>query len=521
MMNFKYSGLIETYKIVNEGRYVIECWGASGGGEDRSTCGLGAYSRSTHYLHEGDVLKILVAGKGAWDGSRGGGGGGSFVELNSTTLLCCAGGGGGSMFSRLSSNYSHGQAGQQGGNYNLTGYNGNISNGGSAYAGGGGAGYIGNGAGMTCTPSTHAYAWLYGGWSFKNGGAGGYGNISTNAGGYTVDLRSAPKGGFGGGGSSSFIAMIGYMSGIPGYYYNGAGGGGGYSGGDSTRDGYGNTGGGGGSYYVGTTGIELAKAGYEDMPSITDKNSTMKGNFGDGFARISVAASFIFSDENNFYIPTKDFFDIDTRNFKKLTLTELETEILNKTRMPISITGLNTQITVNGENINPLEIIDLTKYKICVICEKIVDKLNLNYIPSNIALSKTNIKVKNEYTPVHDELEPTFLNINSNDKSKMDYFLDFGENELYKNCNMLNSDIIINDFYLNLRFNSYDGILNSITLYGKNNDKYTKLKSTNIDIYNRFNSEMLISFKDNYKEVLVNSIAKQSLEYTINTLDKF
>jgi hypothetical protein len=55
----------------------------------------------------------------------------------------------------------------------------------------------------------------------------------------------------------------------------------------------------------------------------------------------------------------------------------------------------------------------------------------------------------------------------------------------------------------------------------KNNDKYTKLKSTNINVYDNFNFEMLICFKDNYEEVLVNKIAKQSMDYTIDTLDKF
>ncbi|AGF59612.1 hypothetical protein B0P06_006114 [Clostridium saccharoperbutylacetonicum] len=86
---------------------------------------------------------------------------------------------------------------------------------------------------------------------------------------------------------------------------------------------------------------------------------------------------------------------------------------------------------------------------------------------------------------------------------------------------MLNKDIIINDFYLNLKFNLYDGILNSITLYGKNNDRYTKLKGIDREVYNNFNSEMLVCFKDKYEELIVNMIAKQSFDYTIDTLDKF
>ncbi len=526
MIDFKYSGSIETYTIVNEGRYIIECWGASGGGADRSTCGLGAYSRSTYYLHAGDVLKILVAGKGAWDGSRGGGGGGSFVELNSTTLLCSAGGGGGSMFSRAPNNYSHGQAGQHGGNYNLTGILTGVNSAGRSdlCSGTGGASYSNNSGNNGGTAPQYNDTILIGAKAFKNGGASGYGIDGHNSGGYYISELDAQRGGFGGGGCGAVYRVIGVASAVGGniYYYNGAGGGGGYSGGDSTRDGYGNTGGGGGSYYVGTTGIEFAKAGYEVMPTIADKNSSMIGNFGDGFVRVSVAATFIFSDENNFYIPTKDFFDVNTKSFKKLTSNELETEVLNKTLMPISIAGLNAPITINNEEtIRPSEIMDLTKYKICIIYGNTIDKLNIKYTPSYTALSKTNIKIKDKYKPISDELEPTFLDITSNDKSELTYFLDYGESKSYKKCTELNKEVINKDFYANFMLNDQNALLRSVILYGKNNDKYNKIKNYNIEVYEDCNRNKLVNFKNSYDEIIVNRIAKESFDYTIDTLDTF
>jgi hypothetical protein len=77
------------------------------------------------------------------------------------------------------------------------------------------------------------------------------------------------------------------------------------------------------------------------------------------------------------------------------------------------------------------------------------------------------------------------------------------------------------DFYANFKFNSYDGLISSITLYGKNNDKYIKLRNTAIDVYNKSDSETLVCFKNPYDEVLINKITKQSLDYTIDTLDIF
>ncbi|AGF59611.1 hypothetical protein B0P06_006115 [Clostridium saccharoperbutylacetonicum] len=77
---------------------------------------------------------------------------------------------------------------------------------------------------------------------------------------------------------------------------------------------------------------------------------------------------------------------------------------------------------IDGVYYFPNDILDYANSKICIIDINKDSKLDMNYIPSNIALSKTNIKVKNKYTPVHYEFEHTFLDINSNDKLKVDYF---------------------------------------------------------------------------------------------------
>jgi hypothetical protein len=283
-------------------------------------------------------------------------------------------------------------------------------------------------------------------------------------------------------------------------------------------------GGGGGGWYGGYTSAvypNVSGCGGSSYYGNLINAKTIAGlNNDKGKVTITYEEGYFFLEhDGKYYITTEKYFDTTSNSFIPVSISDIYNNIVNGAVYPLI--NLYKPFMIDGVYYYPNDIFDYSNSKIGIIDINKDYKLDINYIPSNIALSKTNIKVKNKYTPVHDELEPTFLDINSNNKAKIDYFLDFGKNEAYKNCSVLDDDIIINDFYLNLKFNSYDGIFNSMTLYGKNNDKYTKLKSTNINVYDNFNFEMLICFKDNYEEVLVNKIAKQSIDYTIDTLDKF
>lgn len=526
-MDFNYTGAIQTFIVQSDGKYSIECWGASGGGPSRDLCGLGAYTKVSYNLKKGDTLKVLVAGVGAWDGSRGGGGGGSFIELNGTTLLCAAAGGGGSMFGKTPNNFSHGQSVKNASNYNLTALLPGLNTAGRSdlCSGTGGASYSNNYANNGGTAPQYNDTILIGAKAFKNGGTGGYGTDGHNSGGYYVTELDAQKGGFGGGGAGAVYRIIGNASAVGGYiyYYDGAGGGGGYSGGDSTKSGYANTAGGGGSYVIsGQTSI--VKAGYEGMPTIDNPNLMITGNYGNGYAKIKLDTNMVLTDDTSYYITTKDYLKSDNSGFIKLSSQDLTNAIINNIPMPSSIDLINKPILIDGDIILPSNILDFSKCKLCFISVNALYKACINYSPSPEALLKTNIKVKDKYTQVSRGISPIYLDITSPDKNKIDFFIDYNRDDqdnFRKLCGILNTEVLKYDFFLSFKLESSDSLLKSISLLGKNNDKYTKIKDYSIDVYNDFVDTIYLNFHNSYDEVLVNRIIKKDLIYTIDTLDKF
>lgn len=522
VVDYEYSGQMSQFVIQDKGVYKIECWGASGGGPSRELSGLGAYSVSYALLEKDDVLKILVPSQGEWDGYRGGGGGGAFVELqpgisaDTATLLCATGGGGGSLFGRTPNNYSHGQSSQYSGNYKLNGLKTNLGYGGSAYAGGGGGGYIGNGGGMTCTPSSHAFAWVYGGSSFKNGGTAGYATISTNAGGYAVDMSSSPKGGFGGGGTGSFYRPVGWMGGVEGFYYNGAGGGGGYTGGDSTRDGYANTAGGGSSYFISFKNNlnSYALSGYEEMPQVDESMDI--GNFGDGHVRISLESTplyFLIKDGKN-YLPTYDHFDSGKNAFIELEYTDL-LNIFEEKSEYYTYLNINDTFKKDGVSITPTDYIDFKECKLGVISDDNIPGDKVNYIPYEINLSKSNIKLKEQ---IKDVIYKDFVDIESPDKNYSEYITSY--NNKYKNCSILNTEILKNFSYFAFRFNDPKGKISKIQMERYDNLKLTKIEKR----YFECKSDLLttsITFNKNYNKVLINKLTKQKFKYSTDRLETF
>lgn len=233
-------------------KYTIEVGGAMGGDGTNGSSSIttktyGAKIIGTFSLNGGDVLEIVVGGKGGSNGgahgNENGGGGGTFVRnVTTNTLLIVAGGGGGVPSSSYGTSCTrdvsqgHGQSGNSVASFTCassvsaptTGYGGNTA---GSYMGGGGGGYLSAGA----NGGTHC-ATAYGGGGFNNGLVGGAGNTC-----YTTDNA----GGFGGGGGGQL---------------GGPGGGGGYSGGSTAAQwsSYSTYGGGGGSYNSGTSQTNTA-----------------------------------------------------------------------------------------------------------------------------------------------------------------------------------------------------------------------------------------------------------------------
>lgn len=329
-------------------------------------------------------------------------------------------------------------------------------------------------------------------WDDSTAGYLGQGGIGGSTAGGTQNL-----GGGGGGG--------GYYGGGGGSYYNAS---------DASKSG---SGGGGGSSYI--TGLikPLTTAGVK-----TGNGQVLITYLGDGNA-------YFLSRNDKYYITNSVYFNEKTKEFIPVTLAQIVNEIKNNDEIcillnindPFSVVSIDDKGNTITTNYVPSELIDFSQYKLCAMSLNNLYKITINYTPSSIALSKTNIKIKDKYTPLTDELKSTFLDITATDKSKIDYFLDYGEDKSYKSCSILNKDIISNDFYANFKLNSADSLLQSITLCGKNNNKYTKLKNTSIDVYDNLKDKKFITFNSDYDEVIINKLSKQSLDYTIDSLDKF
>ena len=207
-----------TFTATIAGVYVIDAFGAQGGGSLSFAGGQGAGVGGTFNLSAGEVLTIDVGGAGATSAATaGGGGGGSFVTTSGSALLV-AGGGGGSFNTPGGAGLS-----SEGSPSGLGGAAGAGDN-----EGGGGGGFNGNGGGSGV---------------YSGKGGGGFPGL---AGGGAANLAGA--GGFGGGGGGSLGGGGG------GGFNGGAGGTGTYYGGHNLRGG----GGGGSSYNAGANQQVLA-----------------------------------------------------------------------------------------------------------------------------------------------------------------------------------------------------------------------------------------------------------------------
>ena len=246
---FDYTGDVQTFVVPETGLYKLEVWGAQGGyRSNANNGGKGGYSQGIIELQEGETVYVYVGGSGNTGGSSGGfNGGGSRTSYN---------GGGGATDMRVEGDSLLNRIIVAGGG----GSDGSASKPGKA------------GGGTSGLSATESY------------GTGGTGATQTTPG---------EGGTFGTGG--------------PGIYqsdgYGGAGGGGWFGGGGATPDGSGDDdrGGGGGSGYVYTPNATIVDAykvtnhvfttgttiaGNQSIPT-HDGTSTMTGNTGDGYAKIS------------------------------------------------------------------------------------------------------------------------------------------------------------------------------------------------------------------------------------------
>jgi hypothetical protein len=236
---FDYTGDIQNFTVPCTGTYKLEVWGAGPGGK-------GGYSHGNVSLSGDDIIYVVVGGtpyNGGGGGGNGSGGGATHIGKTENLLKNTA----------------------QADVYLVAGGGG--SNGGAS--GGYGGGTNGSAGGSDC-----------------NSGGGGYGASQTGGGGgRTAQVDSdwnrvgSSSGSYGQGGGGCGSA----------YQQGGGGGGGGWygGGGGCGQGGWGRAGGGGGSGYIGGVTDGETIAGNQSIPT-HDGTSTMTGNSGNGYAKITL-----------------------------------------------------------------------------------------------------------------------------------------------------------------------------------------------------------------------------------------
>lgn len=244
VINFDYTGAVQTFNVQCDGTYKMEIWGAQGGNGYYNSAaqygGLGGYSVGSYTTTQNTNLYVYIGGQGASYGTAGGiaygyggggfNGGGNARAYSSGTYNSGAGGGAThiatstGIISSLSSNLSAilvvaGGGGGGKGEYAAGSYLGSAG----GFSGVLGTDYNGNASGTAATQSSGGYN------SYSNGGVGLTGTFGQGGAGTDSSSYHGP----GGGG--------GYYGGTGGCYGCAGGGGSGYLGGVSSNATYGIT----------------------------------------------------------------------------------------------------------------------------------------------------------------------------------------------------------------------------------------------------------------------------------------
>ena len=166
-------------------------------------------------------------------------------------------------------------------------------------------------------------------------------------------------------------------------------------------------------------------------------------------------------------------------------------------------------------SITPTDYIDFKECKLGVISDNNIHGDKVNYTPSETNLSKSNIKLKEQ---IRGAIYKDFIDIESPDKNYSEYLTSY--NNEYKNCSILDTEILKNFSYFAFRFNDPKGKISKIQM-----DRYDNLKLTKIEKrYFECKSDLLttsITFNKNYNKVLINKLTKQKFKYSTGRLETF
>ncbi|MDE5587235.1 MAG: hypothetical protein K2I72_02555, partial [Bacilli bacterium] len=202
---FDFTKAEQTFTVPEDGKYLLEVWGAQGGEKRAGTGGYGGYSSGVVELQKDEILYITVGGQGAYRAGGYNGGGNGQYQAGATTNAAAGGGGAthiakvSGLLSTLASNVDDILIVAGGGGGSSEYY----------YAGGSGGGIRGNngtGACYIATGGTQTSGGSRGDSDAANGGFGYGGNAPNGRNVSGTYGAGGGGGGFYGGGGSSFAS---------------------------------------------------------------------------------------------------------------------------------------------------------------------------------------------------------------------------------------------------------------------------------------------------------------------------
>ncbi|WP_459482555.1 glycine rich domain-containing protein [Clostridium saccharoperbutylacetonicum] len=462
--DFAYTGEVQTFVIPYSGYYDLQVWGAQGGSRNNNG-GMGGYSKGHLFLTKAQILYVYVGACPNYNTTWNGGGYSVYPGGDASDIRI----GGKALTNRII--VAGGGGGTGYGPGTTWNYVGGVGGGVTGGNGQGGVGYYGFGGTQTAGGARGTY--IESNWYNQAGSFGQGGNCVSNS-------------------------------------YGGGGGGGWYGGGCGECGSGNDGGGGGGSGYIG--GV---------------LNGTMQSGVNAGNGKVMIRycsqSTILLQKDNKLYIPDKAHFNIYSKEFKEATIDEITVLCKDwEATFPSLQSMLNPTFEYNKEMYTSSDIIDFTKYKICVFTTEKMAGMDITFNPTQASLDKTEIKIKDKFIPFTDKLHNAFIDIITLDKTKLSYrmFYDIYGAIDYKKADLLYQEILKGDFNIWFKLNDKASILESIILYGRSSNNYIEIKDDDylmqVDFINTY-----VTFNYDNKEVLINRINKESFKLTDSSLEKF
>lgn len=186
--------------------------------------------------------------------------------------------------------------------------------------------------------------------------------------------------------------------------------------------------------------------------------------------------------DNTYIIPTKDYFDVNTKTFAPLSINDIA---YNEC---VLLKDINNRFIIDDTEYIPSDYINITDYKICYITSNKIDSFHFEYNCANIK----DISVK----PYFEE---------KNKRKYLNYYCKYDDTlyEQYK--------------YGIYKFKDFKDSIKSVSLYIEN---YNKVLLNDYQDF-LYDNKRYIKFLNSHKKIIISKTYNQEYKYVKDTLDKF